>query len=112
MGSSFSSHYHKHTAFPSLKHRLVSILILSAFNVGLDVNKHIEKDQRVKMDVGELVRKESISQAFDGTTFRSVIFRNLEKENTSFAFLTLVVYPTTFCILKFSLIIVSCSTLW
>ena len=78
-GSSFHPRCHKHAAFRSMIHRLVSIpLSPSDFQKELDTIIHVAKTNNVRLDIKKLVRKKSISHALDAT---SSLPREKKKEN-------------------------------
>lgn len=67
-GSSYAPP-HKHAAFHSMIHRLVSIpLNPAAFRNELDTIKSIAETNHVKLDIDKLVRKKLVSKALDATT--------------------------------------------
>ena len=68
-GSSYAPPPHKHAAFHSMIHRLVSIpLTPAAFQKEKDTIKLIAETNHVKLDIDKLVRRKLVSRALDATT--------------------------------------------
>ena len=68
-GSSYAPPPHKHAAFHSMIHRLVSTpLTPDAFHKEMDTIKHIAETNHVKLDIDKLVHKKIVSKALDATT--------------------------------------------
>jgi len=68
-GSSYAPPPHKHAAFHSMIHRLVSIpLTPEAFRKEMDTIKHIAETNHVKLDIDKLVHRKLVSRALDATT--------------------------------------------
>ena len=67
--SSFHPACHKHAAFLSMIHRLVSVPLLSLFfEKERSIIQHIAKANDIKIDIDQLIHKKRVSSALDLTT--------------------------------------------